>query len=159
AGRAGDFDLGGRLLADARARFEAIGSLVYQLETDGRMIELSLLEGRVNDAHEQAQRVAGAVEAGGGADVLETAAYRLLGIARARSGELFAGLAQLERSTARAQQQEEEFELALGLAAHATLVHRSQVTEVRDTIATSCHRALQIFESLGVVDVPITSMN
>jgi tetratricopeptide (TPR) repeat protein len=158
AGRAGDLELGTRLLTDARARFESIGSLVHQLEADGRLIEVSLLDGRVDDAYTQAERLVSAVESGGGADALETTAYRLLGIARARHGELFAGLAELERSTTRAAQQEEEFELALGLAAHATLVHRGQITEVRDTIATSCRRALQIFDSLGVIDVPVTSI-
>jgi tetratricopeptide (TPR) repeat protein len=159
AGRAGDFDLGARLLTDARARFESIGSVVHQLEADGRLIELSLIEGRIDDAHEAAERLVSAVESGGGADALETVAYRLLGIACARRGDLEGGLAQLKRSTVRAEQQDEAFELALGVAAHATLLHRVRATQVRDDIDTSCRRALEIFESLGVIDVPVTSMN
>ena len=68
-------------------------------------------------------------------------------------------MAQLERSTKRAEQQDEAFELALGVAAHATLLHRVRTQPDARRIETSCRRALEIFESLGVIDVPVTSMN
>ena len=119
--RCGSYDEAGILLRDARDRFRSIGAAVHALEAEGRLVELLVLEGRTTQATSDAETLAAKVEALGVADALETMTRRLLGIAKAHNGDQAGGLAELDQSVAWAADQGEEFELALGLAARASL--------------------------------------
>jgi tetratricopeptide (TPR) repeat protein len=157
AARCGMYEEAGLLLRDARDRFRSIGAAVHALEAEARLVELLVLEQRTDEAKSDAELLASKVEALGVADALETMTRRLLGIAKAHGGDRAGGLAELDRSVARAADQGEEFELALGLAARVSLQYDSATSGSSRLWRADAARAVDMLESLGVVDVPVTS--
>ena len=155
--RRGNAEIAVVLLDEALAYFANIGSAVHELETKARRLELELWHGYPGASVGSAERLLEAVHAGGGADALEAMVRRLLGIALAAQGDFDAAIAELNKSRACAEAQDQVFELALDFAALATITARHEPGTTPRSKREGVEQALKLFNRLGVVDVPVTS--
>ena len=119
AARAGRYDEGERLLREARAQFESIGSASFLIETDARLVERFVLEGRHQEALELAQLTLATAEADSGAAIMKPMLERLLGYAFVQSRQPARAWPCFESSLTGARQRALPFEEGLTLRALA----------------------------------------
>jgi tetratricopeptide (TPR) repeat protein len=136
AARAGRYDEGERLLRDARAQFEAMGSGSFVLETDARLVERFVLEGR----HQEALALAEATMADG---IVKPMLDRLVGYAYVQSRQPARGLPCFESSLTGARELKMPFEEGLTLRALADCGRTEHAADAERVLA-----------SLGVEWVP-----
>jgi class 3 adenylate cyclase/tetratricopeptide (TPR) repeat protein len=112
AARAGRFDDGERLLREARAQFEAMGSAGFMIEADARLVERFVLEGR----HQDALEIAGGLDDAG---IVRPMLDRLLGYAYVQSRQPARAWPCFESSLAGARELNMPYEEGLTLKALA----------------------------------------
>jgi class 3 adenylate cyclase/tetratricopeptide (TPR) repeat protein len=154
AARAGRAEEGAMMLQDALERFRVIGSAAHELEADARTIELDLLYATGEDVRSRAEKLLAGVQRMGGGDALETMALRLVAVALAEDGECEGARIEISQSIERARSQDEQFELALGLATRAMLTTATADGDENG----DAREAVSLFEALGVMEIPATSI-
>jgi tetratricopeptide (TPR) repeat protein len=123
ASRSGDFALAGELFDQARDRFTALVSEHDLIDTDARIAEALVLQGRAQDALELASGCLERTAVHGG-DTHDPMLYRIRGYAWALLSELDAALAELDRSLEVARARNARYEVALALDAIARVRER-----------------------------------
>lgn len=161
ATRTGRLDVAATLLAEARERFEAIGAAYFVAETEGRLAELAAL----GASHEEALAATSffLVRLGGlaGTEFLVPMGRRLCGIAHARAGHYEQATAELDAAVAAAELVSASYELALSLAARAVVGGDIGFTWTGSAVwnpGGDARRAKTLFDELGVVDCPVSSV-
>lgn len=161
AARRGDRSQAVEILEDALSAFRTLGSKIYELEAETRLLEADLLAGDVDGAADTARSLLSRSKALGGGDVLDATLLRLLGMAEAAVNPS-AALANLDGAVAEARRLSADFELALCLAARAV------VRGAREEVAATAGRAgavadaveaRRLFGTLGVVSTPVTALD
>jgi class 3 adenylate cyclase/tetratricopeptide (TPR) repeat protein len=141
--RRGDVEQALERFAQARADFDAVGAADESLETSLRVAECLVLAGRAQEALDVCT-----VLLSGDEDLqqLQPLLYRVLGCARAQTGDHEDGLACLELSLSAAERAGADVDVAHTLRALARL------TDGTEAGAGYALRAAALFESLGIVE-------
>jgi tetratricopeptide (TPR) repeat protein len=153
--RGGDIDAGRKLLVDAKEQMDAIGSTMYAMEIEGRLVEALVFAGS-DDSVGAAEEFVSHVASHDVADTLAPWARRLLAVAAVQVGDRDRGRAELDKAVALAEDKGWEHELAMALAARASL---AEVLGIGGQAAEDARRAVAIFGRLGIQDTPVTSLD
>jgi tetratricopeptide (TPR) repeat protein len=149
ASRSGDYSRAAELYDAAREQFRAMVSESEIVDTDARIAETLVFQGRSEDAIELATACLERTAAHGGA-TQDPMLYRIRGYAHAQQGDWAAARADLDRSLAAARSRKARYEVALTLDA---IARASQACDgVVDTAART--EADELFESLAVKYIP-----
>jgi class 3 adenylate cyclase/tetratricopeptide (TPR) repeat protein len=150
ASRAGRFDEAVALFEEARAEYVDVGAGSLVLETDARMAECLLFQGKPSEVLRIVSDALARAEAMGGMGAQVAMLHRLRGYAFAQRGEYERASDALDRSLEIARARDAEFELALTLRAKCDI---AAVTG--DPSAPACEEESEaIFSRLDVVRVP-----
>jgi class 3 adenylate cyclase/tetratricopeptide (TPR) repeat protein len=145
AAREGRFDDAEQALEDALTGFGELNAATFVMESLARLAELDVLRGdRPEQALERAEATLDAVRKSGGSP-LEPMLLRLVGYARAQSGQRIAARTAFEESLVAALAAEAEYEQAL---AHRALAAIGEDVEENDALAR------KLLGRLGAVSVP-----
>jgi hypothetical protein len=147
-------------MQDALSSFGALGSKIYAIETEVRLLEADLLAGEFGGVAERARDLSSRVKALGGGDVLEATVLRQLALAEVAE-DVEAALKTLDESIAEVHRISADYELANCLAARA-VVRASQLepeAATRETAVADAVEARRLFGELGVISTPVTSLD
>ena len=147
ASRSGDFALAQELFESSRERFSALVSDHDLIDTDARIGEALVLQGRAHDALEIADSCLGRTASHGG-DTHDPMLHRIRGYALAQLGDVAAARAELEVSLEVARARNARYEIALALDGVARI---SEHTNSGD--AASRAEADELFRTLGVIQI------
>ncbi len=147
ASRSGDFALAGELFDSSRERFSALVSEHDLIDTDARIGEALVLQGRAQDAQEVASSCLERTAAHGG-DTHDPMLHRILGYALAQLGDADAARTEFEVSLEVARARNARYEVALALDAMARVTER-----FGSAGAAARAEADELFRRLGVVHI------
>jgi class 3 adenylate cyclase/tetratricopeptide (TPR) repeat protein len=148
ASRGGDFPRADELYAAAREQFHRGAGEAELVDTDARIAEALVLQGRCEDAVELASACLQRTAVGGGASQ-DPLLHRVRGYAHFQRGDGDSALADFEESMRRARERHARYEVALTLDAIARAAERRGARDL-----ASRREADELFASLGVVFVP-----
>jgi tetratricopeptide (TPR) repeat protein len=148
ASRGGDFPRADELYAAAREQFHRGAGEAELVDTDARIAEALVLQGRCEDAVELASACLQRTAVGGGASQ-DPLLHRVRGYAHFQRGDGDSALADFEESLRRARERHARYEVALTLDAIARAAERRGARDL-----ASRREADELFASLGVVFVP-----
>jgi class 3 adenylate cyclase/tetratricopeptide (TPR) repeat protein len=148
ASRGGDFPRADELFAAAREQFQRGAGEAELVDTDARIAEALVLQGRCEDAVDLASACLQRTAGGGGA-TQDPLLHRVRGYAHLQWGDSDSAAADFEESLRQARERHARYEVALTLDAIARVAeHRG------DDDLASRTEADDLFASLGVVFVP-----
>jgi class 3 adenylate cyclase/tetratricopeptide (TPR) repeat protein len=161
AARRGERAKAVELLDDALARFRLLGSKIFELEAEARLLEADILAGAADGAAGRAREIVRRTKALGGGDVLDATVLRFLGVCEA-SRDPASALDALDGAVAEARRLSAAYELSVCLAARAVV--RAAAAE-RDgggrdgAVSADAVEARRILGALGVVTTSVTSLD
>jgi hypothetical protein len=150
ASRSGRFDEALALFGEARAEYVDVGAGALVLETDARIAECLLFQGRAGPVLELAGEALQRGKAMGGAGAQMAMLHRLRGYAHIQLRDLTSARDALEESLEVGRARQADFEVALTLRALADL----ERLEGGDSAARLEAQCQAILNRLGVVSLP-----
>jgi tetratricopeptide (TPR) repeat protein len=155
AARAGHYDDARLLLEVALEQWTQLGSTAFRLETEARLAELDVFEGRFESAIAGTDSAFAEIDTGSGSAMLRAFLHRSLGCAWMQSGEPQRACDVLRASVNEAREAAAPYEEALSLDALATVLDASAGDGWVERAA-----AQEVFDRLGVqrvASIPIPS--
>jgi len=150
ASRAGGFAEADRLYREARTVYSELKARSDILETETRLAENLVYQGRAVDAAEQLARAGSTADDLGGEPVQVTRLHLLRGYASAQSGDLTTARLRFEESLQGARRRDATYEIALALEALCRLGRLEGRRDWREEL----EECWSIFDRLGVVSLP-----
>jgi tetratricopeptide (TPR) repeat protein len=151
AARAGRFDEAHQRYQEARSIYTGLRARSDLLETDTRIAELLVYQGRTDEADQHLRRAAAAADEIGGDPVQRARIHLLDGYVAAQQGDLGEARRRFEDALRVAGERDVPYEVALALEA----LCRLDITEARAEAAARFAECREIFDRLGVVSVPV----